>query len=234
MDKSERDKNAVVLLSGGIDSTTTMAIARSQGYNLYALSFRYGQKNTIEIDSAKNIASAFGAKEHLVLDIDLRTIGGSALTDQIPVPKGRSNEEISKGIPVTYVPARNTIFLSSALAVAETRGASNIFIGVNAIDFSGYPDCRAKYIQAFEDMANLATKAGTEEKIRIKIRTPLIQMTKAEIIRKGYELGVDYGLTISCYDPMPDGAPCGMCDSCLIKAKGFEEAGLYDPVSKTV
>ncbi|MCD6262356.1 MAG: 7-cyano-7-deazaguanine synthase QueC [Deltaproteobacteria bacterium] len=229
MDNVTQKKNAVVLLSGGVDSTTTMAIARSQGYNLYALSFRYGQKNTMEIESAKKIAMALGAKEHLILDIDLRAIGGSALTDKIPVPKGRSNEDISKGIPITYVPARNTIFLSFALAMAETRGASDIFIGVNAIDFSGYPDCRPEYIQAFENMANLATKAGTEGKITIKIRMPLIRMTKAEIIQKGCELGVDYGLTMSCYDPMPDGSPCGMCDSCLIRAKGFKKAGIHDP-----
>jgi len=223
------EKKAVVLLSGGIDSTTTLAIAKSEGYKLYALSFRYGQRNRFELDAAKRIAKAFGVEKHLIIDIDLRLIGGSALTSEIEVPKGRTEEEITQGIPVTYVPARNTIFLSFALAWAEVLKAEDIFIGVNSIDYSGYPDCREEYIRAFEKMANLALKETVEGRIKIRIRTPLIKMKKSEIIKKGIELGVDYGMTISCYDPLPDGRPCGLCDSCTLRKKGFEEAGVSDP-----
>jgi len=225
------NKKAVVLLSGGLDSTTVMAIARSNGYEIYGLSFRYGQRHALELEAAKRVARAFNAKEHLVMDIDLAKIGGSALTGDIAVPKGRNEGEIKGEIPVTYVPARNTIFLSHALAWAEVLGASDIFIGVNAVDYSGYPDCRPEYIEAFERMANLATKAGVEGKTKVKIRTPLINMTKAEIIRKGIELGVDYGMTHSCYDPSPEGRPCGRCDSCLLRTKGFREAGITDPAT---
>jgi len=223
------DKKAVVLSSGGLDSTTVMAIARSEGYDIYSMSFRYGQRHALELDAAEKIARVFGAKKHLVIDIDLKMIGGSALTGDIEVPKGRSEGEIKKEIPVTYVPARNTIFLSYAIAWAEVLEASDIFTGVNAIDYSGYPDCRPEYIEAFEDMANLATKAGVEGKTRLKIRTPLIHMTKARIIQKGIELGVDYSMTHSCYDPTPEGKACGQCDSCILRKKGFNEAGIPDP-----
>ena len=208
-----------------------MAIAHSEGYEIYSLSFRYGQRHVLELEAAKRVAKAFGAKEHLVIDIDLGKIGGSALTDDIEVPKGRNAAEIQQEIPVTYVPARNTIFLSYALAWAEVLGTSDIFIGVNTIDYSGYPDCRPEYIEAFERMANLATKAGVEGKTKLKIRTPLIHMTKAEIIQKGIELGVDYGMTHSCYDPSPEGRACGQCDSCLLRKKGFKEAGVLDPTN---
>ena len=224
------NKKALVLLSGGVDSATVMGIARSEGYAIYCLSFRYGQRHELELEAAKRIANALGAKEHKVINIDLRTIGGSALTDDIAVPKGRSEVEIQQEIPVTYVPARNTIFLSYALAWAEVLGASDIFIGVNAIDYSGYPDCRPEYIEAFERMANLATKAGVEGKEKIKIRTPLIQMTKAQIIQKGIEMGIDYSMTHSCYDPAREGRACGKCDSCLLRRKGFMEAGVPDPI----
>ncbi|SPD73090.1 7-cyano-7-deazaguanine synthase [uncultured Desulfobacterium sp.] len=223
-------KKAVILLSGGLDSTTALAIAKSEGYELYCLSFRYGQRHTCELASARRVAEAFGAKGHLVIEVDLRPVGGSALTDNIEVPKGRSESDMQKNIPATYVPARNTIFLSYAVAWAEVLGASDIFIGVNVIDYSGYPDCRPQFIEAFERMANLATKAGTEGGVQLKIRTPLISMTKAEIIKKGLELGVDYGMTHSCYDPSPQGTPCGRCDSCLIRKKGFAEAGVPDPL----
>ena len=222
--------NAVVLLSGGLDSTTTLAIARAEGFTPYALSFRYGQRHQVELDSAARVARALGVAEHIVADIDLRRFGGSALTADIDVPKQRSLDAMGDGIPVTYVPARNTVFLSFALAWAEVLGSSDIFIGVNALDYSGYPDCRPKYIAAYEHMANLATAAGVEGRQRLKVHTPLIQFTKAEIIRKGTELGVDYALTSSCYDPGPDGRPCGQCDSCLLRAKGFAEAGLDDPL----
>jgi 7-cyano-7-deazaguanine synthase len=222
-------KKAVVLSSGGIDSTTAMAIARGEGYEIYSLSFRYGQRHAVEIDSARRVAAALGAKEHVVMDIDLSGIGGSALTDDIPVPKSRSEKEIKSGIPVTYVPARNTIFLACALAWAEALEASAIFIGVNIMDYSGYPDCRPEYIQAFEKMANLALKKTVEGTLRITIQTPLIKMTKADIIRKGGELGVDYRLTHSCYDPRPHGTACGQCDSCILRKKGFREAGVRDP-----
>ena len=223
-------QKAVVLLSGGLDSATTLAIARSQGYEIFALSFRYGQRHSIELESAGRVAEFAGVKDHLTINLDLRAIGGSALTDQIAVPKERSVDEISSGIPVTYVPARNTIFLSFALAWAEVLGARDIFIGVNALDYSGYPDCRAEYIEAFEKMAALATKAGVEGRMPLKIHTPLIAMTKSEIIRTGLKLGVDYSLTHSCYDPTAEGVSCGACDSCLLRLKGFAEAGATDPL----
>lgn len=224
------DKQAVILLSGGVDSATAAAIAKRQGFALHALSFRYGQRHQREIEAAKKVAAFLEAKAHLVLDFDLRAIGGSALTDRIEVPKRRSAAEIAQGIPVTYVPARNTIFLSFGLALAERIGAVDIFFGANQLDYSGYPDCREEYIQAFEQMANLATKAGVEGKSKLKIRTPLIHMTKAEIITEGVALGVDYGLTWSCYDPQPDERACGLCDSCQLRLKGFEEAGFKDPI----
>lgn len=224
-----REKKAVILSSGGIDSTTAMAIANSEEFELYSLSLDYGQRHAVELEASRKVAEALGARRHLVIRIDLRAIGGSALTTDIAVPHGRSEQELASGIPVTYVPARNTIFLSYALAWAEVLEASDIFIGVNAVDYSGYPDCRPEYIQAFETMANLATKAAVEGKRRIAIRTPLIHMTKAEIIRKGTELGVNYRLTHSCYDPDAQGRACGDCDSCLLRKKGFREAGITDP-----
>jgi 7-cyano-7-deazaguanine synthase len=222
-------RKAVVLSSGGIDSTTVMASARAEGYEIYCLSFQYGQRHALELKAAEEVAKALGAKDRLVIEIDMRKIGGSALTDDIDVPRGRGEGDLKGEIPVTYVPARNTIFLSFALAWAEVLGAEDIFIGVNAIDYSGYPDCRPEYIEAFEKMANLGTKAGIEGKFRIRIRTPLIRMTKAEIIRRGAELGIEYGMTHSCYDPAPDGRACGRCDSCIIRKKGFQEAGIPDP-----
>lgn len=220
---------AIVLSSGGLDSTTAMAIARHEGYEIYSLSFRYGQRHAIELEAARRVAKALGAKQHLVIDIDLAKIGGSALTDDIEVPKSRTEQDMQKEIPVTYVPARNTIFLSYALAWADVLRALDIFIGVNAIDYSGYPDCRPEYIEAFEHMANLATKTGVKGKAEIRIRTPLVHMTKAEIIRKGIELGIDYSMTFSCYDPSAEGKACGHCDSCLLRKKGFREAGVPDP-----
>jgi len=222
-------KRAVVLLSGGIDSATTLAIARAEGYAVYALSFDYGQRHRAELLAARRVAEALGAAEHRIVNLDLRVFGGSALTDDIPVPKGRNETEIGRGIPVTYVPARNTIFLAFALAYAEVLEAEDIFLGVNAIDYSGYPDCRPEFIAAFERTANLATKAGVEGRLRLKIHTPLIAWTKAEIIRRGAALGVDFSLTHSCYDPSPEGFACGECDSCRLRRKGFEEAGLTDP-----
>ena len=221
---------AVVLLSGGLDSTTTLAIAKEEGFEPYALSFRYGQRHSAELDAAARVAAAVGVAEHVIADIDLRRFGGSALTSDTAVPKGRSLDEMGEGIPVTYVPARNTVFLSFGLAWAEVLGAQDIFIGVNALDYSGYPDCRPEYIAAYENMANLATRAGVEGKARLSIHTPLIHLTKAEIIRRGLDLGVDYALTSSCYDPGPDGRPCGQCDSCLLRQKGFAEAGVPDPL----
>jgi len=221
---------AVVLLSGGLDSATVLAIARGQGFDVNALSFAYGQRHAWELEAARRVAQAVGAVRHRIATIDLRAFGGSALTDDIEVPKGRALEEMSHGIPVTYVPARNTIFLSFALAWAEVLGASDIFIGVNALDYSGYPDCRPEFIRAFEIMANLATKAGVEGRQRLTIHAPLMHMTKAEIIRKGFELGVDYNLTSSCYDPALDGAPCGECDSCILRRNGFRENGIDDPL----
>ncbi|MFN8650700.1 MAG: 7-cyano-7-deazaguanine synthase QueC [Gemmatimonadales bacterium] len=221
--------NAVVLLSGGLDSATTLAIARRDGFTPHALSFRYGQRHAVELEAAANVARQLGAAAHAVIDIDLRRFGGSALTADIPVPKGRSTEEMSGSIPVTYVPARNTIFLSYALAWAEVLGAHDIFIGVNALDYSGYPDCRPEYIAAFERMANLATRAGVEDSTRLTIHAPLIQLSKREIIATGLALGVDYSLTRSCYDPAPDGAACGACDSCLLRLKGFRDNEIADP-----
>jgi 7-cyano-7-deazaguanine synthase len=220
----------VVLLSGGLDSATVLAIARQQGYVTFALSFRYGQRHQIELAAASRVAKALGATEHVVVDVDLRQFGGSALTSDIPVPHHDRVEDLDNGIPVTYVPARNTVFLSFALAWAETLGAEDIFIGVNALDYSGYPDCRPEYIEAFERMANLATKAGVEGRQDLRIHAPLINLTKVQIIRYGQTLGVDYGLTHSCYDPDRSGRPCGSCDSCLLRGKGFAGAGLDDPL----
>jgi 7-cyano-7-deazaguanine synthase len=220
---------AVVLLSGGLDSATVLAIAREEGYETFALSFRYGQRHTVELDAAARVAAALGAARHIVADIDLRAFGGSALTDDsLAVPHHASADELGSDIPVTYVPARNTIFLSFALAWAETLGSSDIFIGVNALDYSGYPDCRPEFISAYEQMANLATKAGVEGRQQLKIHTPLIALTKALTIERGLALGVDYGLTHSCYDPV-DGRACGTCDSCLLRKRGFAELGLSDP-----
>jgi 7-cyano-7-deazaguanine synthase len=229
--ESNAIKPAVVLLSGGLDSATVLAIARRQGFAVNALSFDYGQRHRWELEAARRVAQAGGAAQHRVATIDLRVFGGSALTDDIDVPKGRGAEEMSHGIPVTYVPARNTIFLSFALAWAEVLGASDIFIGVNALDYSGYPDCRPEFIRAYEQMANLATKAGVEGRQKLAIHAPLIAMSKAEIIRTGLNLGVDYGLTSSCYDPAGDGAPCGQCDSCFLRRKGFAENGIGDPLT---
>ena len=223
-------KRAVVLLSGGLDSATVLAIARSEGYELYALSFSYGQRHIVELEAARRVAQSIGVAKHRIAAIDLRAFGGSALTGDINVPKGRTADEMGHGIPITYVPARNTIFLSFALAWAEVLGSSDIFIGVNALDYSGYPDCRPEFIESFEKMANLATRAGVEGRQRLRIHTPLIALTKAEIIRKGIELGVDYSLTSSCYDPSPTGTPCGECDSCLLRRKGFRENGFGDPL----
>ena len=222
-------KSAVVLLSGGIDSTTTLAIAITGGYEAYALSFDYGQRHQIETQAARRAADSLGAKKHRIAKIDLRVFGGSALTGDIDVPKQRSETEIADGIPVTYVPARNTIFLAYALGWAEVIQAADIFLGVNAIDYSGYPDCRPEFIEAFQTVANVGTKAGVEGR-RFQIHTPLIKFSKAEIIRKAVELGVDLSLTHSCYDPSPDGFACGECDSCLLRLKGFREAGMKDPI----
>lgn len=221
---------AVVLLSGGLDSTTVLAMAKSQGFDCYALSFRYGQRHIHELTAAATVAAAQGVARHVVAQIDLREFGGSALTADIEVPKGRSTSDMSHGIPITYVPARNTVFLSFALAWAETLGSSDIFVGVNALDYSGYPDCRPEYIAAYETMANLATKAGVEGTQKLKIHSPLISLTKAQIVQEGLRLGVDYSHTSSCYDPQEDGKPCGGCDSCLLRAKGFAEAGVKDPL----
>jgi len=223
-------KPAVVLLSGGLDSATTLAIARSRGYECSALSFAYGQRHSRELDAASRVAAALGAKNRLVLTLDLRAIGGSALTGDLAVPKSRTAGEIGAGIPVTYVPARNTIFLAHALGWAEVLGAEDMFIGAHAVDYSGYPDCRPEYLQAFERLADLATKAGVEGKSQFRIHAPLIRMTKAEIIRTGHALGVDFSLTWSCYEPTADGRPYGLCDSCTLRKKGFAEAGLTDPL----
>jgi len=222
-------KKAVVLSSGGIDSTTAMAMAKHDGFELYSLSFFYGQRHAVELEAAQKVADALGVAEHLVINFDLTKIGGSSLTDDMDVPKARDERTMTREIPVTYVPARNTIFLSFALAWAEVLESSNIFIGVNAIDYSGYPDCRPEYIDAFERMANLATKSGVEGMTKINIRTPVIRLTKAQIIKKGMELGIDYSVTHSCYDPSPQGLACGRCDSCSLRKKGFKEAGVDDP-----
>ena len=226
-------KKAVVLSSGGLDSTTAMAIAKFEGFEIYSLSFSYGQRHAVELEAAQKVADALGVTEHLVINMDLNKIGGSSLTDDIDVPKKRDEQAMTQEIPVTYVPARNTIFLSFGLAWAEVLESSDIFIGVNAVDYSGYPDCRPEYIDAFERMANLATKAGVEGITKIRIRTPLIHLTKAQIIQKGMELGVDYALTHSCYDPSPQGLACGECDSCFLRKKGFKEAGVKDPTKYT-
>jgi 7-cyano-7-deazaguanine synthase len=228
---SEQKKRAVVLLSGGLDSATALAVARRDGYEPFALSFDYGQRHIFELEAARRVARAGGVRQHVVMALDLRAFGGSALTADLPVPKDRAETEMSDGIPVTYVPARNTIFLSIALGWAETLDISEIFLGVNALDYSGYPDCRPEFLAAFERLANLGTKAGVEGTLTWRIHAPLIQMTKAEIIRTGSALGVDYSLTHSCYDPDFDGRPCGRCDSCLLRLKGFAEAGLTDPLN---
>ncbi len=223
------DKKAVVLSSGGLDSTTVMALAKNEGYLIYSLSFSYGQRHFVELEAANKIAEIIGVEKHLVLNLDLKKIGGSALTDNIDVPKNRNKVGISDDIPVTYVPARNTLFLSHALAWAEVIESPYIFIGVNAIDYSGYPDCRPEYIKAFEKMANLATKTGVKGISKIKIIAPLLNMSKAQIIKKGVELGVDYSLTHSCYDPNFEGVACGRCDSCILRKNGFKDAGIKDP-----
>jgi 7-cyano-7-deazaguanine synthase len=231
INKMMTDKlKAVVLLSGGINSSTTLAIARNMGFDLYALSFSYGQRHKIELHAARLIARHFGVSRHITLDIDLKLFGSSALTDDIDVPKSRNMAEMAHEIPVTYVPARNTIFLSYALAWAEVLESDDIFIGLNALDYSGYPDCRPEFIAAYERMAALATKAAVEGKQKLKIHAPLIRMTKAQIIRKGLELGVDYSLTHSCYDPTGSGEACGECDSCLLRLRGFQNAGIRDPI----
>ncbi len=223
-------KPAVLLLSGGLDSTTTGAIARAEGFELYALSVDYGQRHRLELEAAVRVAAWLGAKRHETVAVDLARFGGSALTDRIDVPKDRSGDEMAGGIPVTYVPARNTVFLALALALAEVVDAADLFLGVNAVDYSGYPDCRPEYIRAFESMASLATKAGVEGRARYRIHAPLMTMTKAQIIRRGVELGVDYRLTFTCYDPDLRGRPCRRCDACQLRRKGFTEAGLVDPL----
>ena len=220
----------VVLLSGGLDSSTVLAIAIKEGFTPYAISFRYGQRHKVELAAASRIAQSLNVEQHIIVDIDMQQIGGSALTDDIDVPKERSEEQMGTGIPITYVPARNTIFLSYALGWAEVLGSSNIHLGVNVLDYSGYPDCRPEYIKAFEVMANLATKASTEGEKKLSIHTPLINLSKAEIIQKGIDLGVDYSLTSSCYDPSSEGEPCGGCDSCQLRKKGFAEIGIEDPL----
>lgn len=225
----KKNNKAVVLLSGGLDSSTVLAIAKDMGYRLYTLSFSYGQRHVFELDAAEKISKAMDAEKHLVIKMNLNDIGGSALTDTIDVPKGRSVSKMGEEIPVTYVPARNTIFLSFALGWAEVLGASDIFIGVNAVDYSGYPDCRPEYIKAYEIMANLATKTGVEKKTTVRIRTPLITLSKAQIIQKGLSLGVNYSMTHSCYDPDHQGRACGHCDSCILRKKGFEAADVEDP-----
>jgi 7-cyano-7-deazaguanine synthase len=222
-------KPAVVLLSGGIDSTTSLAIAIDQGYEAYALSFDYGQRHQIETEAARRVAKSLGARDHRIAKIDLRVFGDSALTEDIDVPKQRAEKQIAQGIPITYVPARNTIFLAYALALAEVIPANDIFLGVNAIDYSGYPDCRPEFVEAFEKLANVGTKAGVEGR-RFQVQTPLIKLSKADIIRKGVEFGVDFSLTHSCYDPTPEGLACGECDSCFLRLKGFREAGMKDPI----
>ena len=222
---------AVLLLSGGLDSTTMLALAISQGFDVHAMTFRYGQRHAFEIDAARRVAQAYGVRDHVVVDIDLRTFGGSALTSDVAVPKDRSTDAMAHGIPITYVPARNTIFLSFCLAWAEVLGATDIFIGVNALDYSGYPDCRPEYIAAYERMANLATRGGVEGSTPMTIQTPLLHLTKRQIVELGLSLGVDYGLTLSCYDPAPGALACGHCDACKLRLKGFAEAGTVDPAA---
>jgi 7-cyano-7-deazaguanine synthase len=228
---STETRQAVVLVSGGLDSATTLACARDAGFELNAISFDYGQRHRFELEAAAKVASFFGVRRHITCPIDLRAFGGSALTDEIDVPKDRSDDEMSDGIPITYVPARNTVFLSLALGWAEVIGAADIFIGVNAVDYSGYPDCRPEYVASFQNLANLATKAGVENANHWVIHAPLVSLTKAEIVQLGTKLGVDYSLTHSCYDPDSDGQSCGHCDSCLLRLTGFAEAGLTDPVT---
>jgi 7-cyano-7-deazaguanine synthase len=232
MDAMTENARAVVLLSGGVDSTTTLAIARRDGFATYALTFRYGQRHAVEVEAARRVAGALGVVRHEIVDIDLRAFGGSALTADVAVPKDRDVAGMGQDIPITYVPARNTIFLAFALAWAEVLDANDIFLGVNALDYSGYPDCRPEYLDAFERMARLATKAGVEGRQRLTIHAPLIHMTKAEIIQTGLALGVDYGATLSCYDPSPRAEPCGRCDACVLRRKGFEEAGVPDPAER--
>lgn len=227
---SGRERRAVVLLSGGLDSTTTAAIARHEGFDLYTLSVDYGQRHRFELASAQRVAQALGVRRHVVLPVGLNVLGGSALTDSIEVPKDRNADQMAHGIPITYVPARNTVLLALALAYAETVGAADIFLGVNAVDYSGYPDCRPEFIAAFAKLAQLATKAGVEDRLKFKVHAPLIRLSKAQIVRRGIELGVDFGLTHSCYDPDPAGVSCGRCDACQLRRKGFAEAGLVDPV----
>lgn len=229
--KQIMQRRAVVLLSGGLDSATVLAIAHAEGYMPHALSFRYGQRHSVELDAARRVAAALGVTEHVVADIDLRVFGGSALTADVSVPHHERAEDLTDKIPVTYVPARNTIFLSYALGWAEVLGSDDVFIGVNALDYNGYPDCRPEYISAYERIANLATKAGVEGRRQLRIHTPLIEMTKAQIIQRGLELGVDYSMTHSCYDPDAAGRACGTCDSCLLRRQGFAEIGLEDPAS---
>jgi len=224
-----KGRMAIVLLSGGLDSTTALAIARSEGFDIYAMTFRYGQRHLAEVDASRRVAERWGVTEHVVMDIDLGSLGESALTSNIEIPKGRSTEEMGAGIPVTYVPARNTIFLSFALAWAETLKCEDIFLGVNALDRNGYPDCRQEFINAFQQMANLATWQGVEGRQRLTIHTPLIALTKGQIVRRGLDLGVDYGETSTCYDPSPAGEACGACDACLLRLQGFAENGLRDP-----
>ena len=228
--RDDDNKKAIVLLSGGLDSATCLAIAKDNGFECFGISFDYGQRHNVELEASKNLSKYFGITEHKIIRLDMRNLGGSALTADIEVPKADTAEEISDGIPVTYVPARNTIFLSYALGWAEILNCSDIFIGVNALDYSGYPDCRPEFIESFQHMANLATKTSVTEGPLLRINTPLIDMTKAQIIIKGMQLGVDYALTSSCYDPSDEGRPCGRCDSCLLRAKGFAEAGIPDPV----
>lgn len=223
-------RRAVVLVSGGLDSATTLAICRDQGFQTFALSFDYGQRHRYELAAAERVCSALGVAEHVTIPLDLRRFGGSALTADVEVPKSRSEDQMAEGIPVTYVPARNTIFLSIALGWAEVLQAADLFIGVNAVDYSGYPDCRPEFIEAFENLARLATKAGVQGDVEWRIHTPLIRLSKAEIIQTGTRLGVDYALTHSCYDPLSEGRPCGECDSCLLRLKGFEDAQLTDPL----
>jgi 7-cyano-7-deazaguanine synthase len=227
---SSSDRAAVVLLSGGLDSATTAAIARAEGFRLFAFSVEYGQRHRFELAAAARVAQSLGVERHVTVSVDLGQFGGSALTDQIDVPQDRSEEEMAHGIPITYVPARNTVLLALALGYAEVMGAADLFIGVNAVDYSGYPDCRPEFVAAFEQLANLATKAGVENTMRFRVHTPLIQLTKAEIIRRGTELGVDYGLTHSCYAPNADGVACGRCDACRLRLQGFAAAGLADPI----
>ncbi|HEY2064677.1 MAG TPA: 7-cyano-7-deazaguanine synthase QueC [Gemmatimonadaceae bacterium] len=225
--------SCILLLSGGLDSTTMLALARRRGFDVHAMTFRYGQRHAPEIDAARRVAKHYGVTDHVVVDIDLRTFGGSALTADIEVPKDRSEQAIKHGIPITYVPARNTIFLSFALAWAEVLGASDIFIGVNALDYSGYPDCRPEFVAAFERLANLATRGGVEGTTPIRIQAPLLDLTKRQIVELGRTLGVDYALTLSCYDPGPDGEACGRCDACTLRLKGFSDAGVKDPAVYT-